>query len=100
MSRTECNSGTEQELPIWGFYGRSKKYNNYIRHLAGYVLIEMCAGIVERTVAILLSSIVVLTPNGNFWVDPLLHSVSGMISLYFRALWSARHRTYVRGLEL
>jgi hypothetical protein len=73
--------------------GTGKKYN-YIRqwHLAGYGLTEVCAGIVGRTVAILLSSIVVLTPNGSFWVVPLLHSVSGMISLYFRALWSARHR--------
>jgi len=25
-----------------------------------------------------LSSIVILTPNGNFWTVPLLHSVSGM----------------------
>ena len=68
-----------------GFYDRSKKYNNYIRqkwHLVGYVLTEMCSGTVGRTVAVLLSSIVVFTQNGNFWVVPLLHSVSGMISLF------------------
>jgi len=27
-------------------------------------------------VVILLGSIIVLTPNGNFWIVPLLHSVS------------------------
>jgi len=31
---------------------------------------------VSLDVVIFLSSVVILTPNGNFWVMPLLHSVS------------------------
>jgi len=40
-----------------------------------HMLTEKCAGIV-RCSCYILRSILVLTPNGNFWVVPLLHSVS------------------------
>jgi len=39
----------------------------------------MCAGIVGCGCYIFFSSIVVLTPNGNFWIVLLLHSVSDII---------------------
>ena len=35
---------------------------------------------------VFLRSIVILTPNGNFWVVPLLHSVSDMYMLCATAL--------------
>jgi hypothetical protein len=48
---------------------------------SGYILIRTCAGIVNVAVTIL-SSIAVLTPNGNFEVVPLLHSLSDIWGLY------------------
>jgi hypothetical protein len=38
-------------------------------------------------VVIFFSSIVVLTQNGNFWVVPLLHSVSDMTTPFTRAIY-------------
>ena len=37
--------------------------------------------VLSDVVIIFLSPIVVLTPNGNFWVVPLLHSVSGTFAV-------------------
>jgi len=52
-------------------------YNNVIYYVAGYVSTNKCGDIV-RYIVTLLSSVVVLTPNGSFWIVLLLHSVSSI----------------------
>jgi len=39
--------------------------------------------LVLSDVVIFLRSIVALAPNGNFWVEPIMHSVSDMFKLFF-----------------
>ena len=39
-------------------------------------MFQLTSVLVLLDVVIFLSSIMVLTPNGNFWAVPLLHSVS------------------------
>jgi len=60
-------------------------------HLAGHVSTNKCAGIVGCR---FFSSIVVLTPNGNFWIAPLLHSVSDYV--YMCTHTHTHTYTYIR----
>ena len=69
ISVTECNNGTIQKRPILSYYyDWPKKCNKYMRqdcHLAGYVSTNKRAVLLDVPF-IFFSSIVVLTPNGNF----------------------------------
>jgi hypothetical protein len=58
----------------------SKKYNNYIDNngIQRDMYWQRYVSVLSDIAVIFLSSMVVLIPNGNFWVVPLLHSVSHM----------------------
>jgi len=79
MSLTECNSSTTQKLPIWSsYYNWDNKYYSYFQQLAiqWAVYLVTCVQVLSDTVVMFLSSIVVLTTNGTFWVVPVLYLVS------------------------
>jgi hypothetical protein len=48
--------------------------------------------LLSDTAVIFFSSIALLTPNGNFWVVPALHSVSGMaVNVSSKILFLSEH---------
>ena len=75
---TDCNSGTVQKLAFG--VSTTIQLKNVTTASDSNVISagHKCAG-TAHVVATFFSSIVVLSPKGNFWIKPLWHSVSDVM---------------------